>query len=330
MVSTYLIQNATWWIDETSADGLRLDIFPYVGRQFWYDFHHQLFTAYPNLTTVGEVLNETYLLPPAVNAFFAGGSHIGATQQVDTGLYTPFDSPLYGVLRNVLLHGAPMTDLDLLLRQDSLYPHPERLVTLLGSHDTSRFLNEKGATPEELALAFGILSTVRGTPVIYSGDEVGMLGGQDPDNRHDFPGGFPANAGISNAFSASTRTPAQSFLHDRVKELLGVRRACAELSSGDQQELEADGDTLAYVRGFDLKTGCAEGHGRALILVNKGAVPHEITVQAAQSSLAQFTSVSTLFGDSSSVTLKDGRLQAKIPAVGMLILRLQQTERVCS
>jgi glycosidase len=74
LVSTYLIQNAMWWIEETSADGLRLDTFPYVKRKFWRDFHQQLFREYPKLTTVGEVLNETYILPPAVNAFLPEGA----------------------------------------------------------------------------------------------------------------------------------------------------------------------------------------------------------------------------------------------------------------
>jgi glycosidase len=36
--------------------------------------------------------------------------------------------------------------------------------------------------------------TARGIPMIYYGDEIGMRGGGDPDNRRDFPGGWPEDA----------------------------------------------------------------------------------------------------------------------------------------
>ena len=38
-VAQYLRQNAVWWIEETGADGLRIDTFPYVGREFWHELH---------------------------------------------------------------------------------------------------------------------------------------------------------------------------------------------------------------------------------------------------------------------------------------------------
>jgi glycosidase len=322
LVSTYLIQNTMWWVEQTSADGLRLDTFPYVGRDFWHDFHRSLFDQYPRLTTVGEVLNETYILPPAVNAFFAGGSHLGETKQVDTGLYTPFDYPLYGILRSVLLRNAPMTDLDLLLRQDGLYPHPDRLVTLLGSHDTSRFMSEPGATPEKLLLAFGLISTLRGTPAIYSGDEIGMVGGQDPDNRRDFPGGFPASSSTTNAFQENTRTAAQSFIHDRVVNLLAIRRSSTELSGGEQQNLEATPDTLAFVRGANLDRGCTTSHGRVLVLADKSTSPRLRSLPTRENSLAGCKSISILIGDPHSTTVTNGHVRAEIPPVGMLVVRL--------
>lgn len=104
----------------------------------------------------------------------------------------------------MLVHDKPMTDLEAILRQDSLYPHPERQVHFFGNHDTTRFLTEaKGSLPR-LKEALGLLATLRGTPEFYAGDEIAMPGGADPDNRHDFPGGFPGDA--ANAFNAATRT----------------------------------------------------------------------------------------------------------------------------
>ena len=45
-----------------------------------------------------------------------------------------------------------------------------------------------------------LLTTLRGIPQIYYGDEIGMAGDDDPDDRHDFPGGFPGDK--QNAFYA--------------------------------------------------------------------------------------------------------------------------------
>jgi glycosidase len=138
-VAQYLIQNAIWWIETAGLDGLRIDTFPFVGRAFWSQFHEQLHSLYPNLTTVGEVFNGD----PTITSFFAGGvSHEG----IDTGLYTPFDFPMYFSLRDVLLHGKPMSDLARVFADDHLYPRPERLVPFFGNHDTRRFLSEPGAT----------------------------------------------------------------------------------------------------------------------------------------------------------------------------------------
>jgi len=175
----YLIQNAMWWIEQTGADGLRIDTFPFVGRAFWHDFHAQIHGSYPNLTTVGEVFN----CDVTITSSFAGGV---TRNGVDTGLDTPFDYPSYCALRDVFLKDEPMSHLADVWRLDALYPHPERLIPFLGNHDNSRFLGNKGATPEKVRLAFAILLTMRGMPQVYSGDEIAMLGGDDPDNRRDF------------------------------------------------------------------------------------------------------------------------------------------------
>ena len=48
-----------------------------------------------------------------------------------------------------------MATLEDVLRQDWLYPHPERLVTFIGNHDTGRFLSQPGATSYSFVLDVG-------------------------------------------------------------------------------------------------------------------------------------------------------------------------------
>ena len=148
LVKQYLVQNAIWWVETGTLDGLRLDTFPYVDRSFWQDFHATMHALYPSLTDVGEV----YSSDPTVTSYFAGGEkHAG----VDTGLTTLFDFPSYFALRSTLTGpsstGPSMTTLENIQRQDWLYPHPDQLVTFLGNHDTPRFLS----CPARLSRASG-------------------------------------------------------------------------------------------------------------------------------------------------------------------------------
>jgi glycosidase len=278
LVSQYLIQNALWWVETANLDGIRLDTFPYVDRAFWRDFHATLHSVYPHLTTVGEIFHRD----PEVTSFFAGGAeHRG----IDTGLDTPFDFPVYFALRDVLTQGKPMTELAQVLRQDALYPHPERLVPFIGNHDTTRFLTQAGDSVPRLKLAFGLLATLRGMPQIYSGDEIGMDGGDDPDNRRDFPGGFQGDA--HNAFTKAGRTANEQDIFAWTAGLLALRSAHPELQTGIEQNLFADADLFAFVRA-PADTGCSPDHStrRLLIVVNKAQHNNSVELPVAESALA--------------------------------------------
>ena len=237
-VAQYLRQNAVWWIEQTGADGLRIDTFAYVNRGFWNGFNGELKTLFPHLTEVGEVFNGD----PVITSAFAGGN---TNAGEDTQLYTPFDFPTFFALRDVFAKGAPMTKLADVLAADVLYPHPERLVPFAGNHDTTR-LAEEVPTPALRNLALDFLMTTRGTPQIYSGDELAMPGGGDPDDRHDFPGGFP-NAPAS-AFLPSGRTPEQQAMFTTVEQLAALRRAHPTLACGAEQVLSAGADSFVMGR----------------------------------------------------------------------------------
>ena len=110
------------------------------------------------------------------------------------------------------------------LQHDELYPNPEMLVTFLGNHDNRRFLGEKDSSPAKLKAAFSLLLTMRGIPQVYSGDEIAMSGGDDPDNRRDFPGGFPGDPRI--AFTPAGRTPEQKRVRVRAIPARAAQESC--------------------------------------------------------------------------------------------------------
>lgn len=313
-VARYLTQNAEWWIEETGADGLRLDTFPYVGREFWHGYLGEIHALYPHLTAVGEVFN-----PDAtITSSFAGGV---TRNGMDTGLDTPFDFPSYFALRDVFLHGAPMSKLTDVWRLDALYPHPERLVPFVGNHDTVRFMGEPGATPAKLKLAFAVLLTMRGMPQIYSGDEIAMTGGGDPDNRRDFPGGFAESTSGEvksdrpNAFVAASRTLAEADMHDWVKSLLDVRHSHPALMTGEEQVLRADTDLLVYVRGSALQQGCSANVGeRVVVVVNKSDRAETFAMPVDHTALEHCGEEQLLLGYGASFHIEGDNARVTIPA----------------
>ena len=315
LVRQYLIQNAIWWIETGGVDGLRIDTFSYVGRAFWQQFNGELHELFPRLTSVGEVFNPD----PTIVSYFAGGvSHQG----IDTRLWTPFDFPTYFALREVLTHKKPMSYLEHVWRQDSLYPHPERLVPFFGNHDTVRFMSQPGVTVKDLKLAFGIVLTMRGTPEIYYGDELAMQGGPDPDNRHDFPGGFPGDK--QDAFTRAGRTPVQNEVHDWVQGLLHFRDSQPVFGDGGQQDIVHDATTLVYVRAHDLSRGCSEGErDRVLVAVNDGDKAETLEIDPTDTALSGCSQFVSAAGTHVPAALRAGKVTITLGPRQMAIYSLR-------
>ena len=316
---TYFTQNMIWWIEETGLDGLRIDTFPYVPRAFWHSYLGELARLYPRLTEVGEVEDGD----PTIVSYFAGGRVLAG---VDTHLTTPFDYPMYYKLLDVLTRGQPMSALENTFRQDWLYPHPELLVPFLGNHDQPRFLSLPGSSPALLRLGFGLVLTMRGTPQLYAGDEVLMEGGGDPDNRRDFPGGFPGDR--SDAFTAEHRSPEQRQMYDWVAALGALRAHSPALQSGSQQTVFADATGFAYVRSSGTNTpACgASSKGSLLIAINRDAAPRALEIPVRGSALAGCRHADPVLGDTAGELqpgLSGELVRVSLPAFGFAVYALR-------
>jgi glycosidase len=268
--ATYLIQNSLWWIGMTGVDAVRQDTLPYVPRAYWAKWTAALKQAHPRLTVLGEMFDAR----PELVAFFQGGRK--QFDGVDSGVDTLFDFPLHYALRDVFARRQPMTRLERVLSADTNYVNPQGLVTFLGLHDTARFMNEPGANVAGLQLAFTYLLTTRGTPMIYYGDEIGMPGGGDPDNRRDFPGGWPDDA--RNAFTSVGRTAAEEQVHAHVRTLLALRRELEPLRRGETRRLNFTERTAAFAR---LTPTAA-----VIVAFNNGDQPAELKLSLPESLVA--------------------------------------------
>ncbi|MBI1738801.1 MAG: alpha-amylase, partial [Acidobacteria bacterium] len=278
-VAQYLLQNSLWWAEQTGLDGYRLDTVPYVGRRFWSAWHQELRRAYPRITTVGEVFHPD----PSVTSFFAGGR--AQYDGIDSGVTTIFDFPFFYALRDVILRGAPANRLAETFQRDWLYAKPQMLVPFLGSHDVKRFTGEPGSSKEKLKLAFSLLLSVRGIPQIYSGDEIGMPGGDDPDNRRDFPGGFPGDP--RNAFAAEGRTADQQEIFAHVQALLRLRKAHPALARGTHWQIAWDTTSYVFVRETPEE--------RLLVVFNNADQPRILRLNLEDTPLASSRALEPLF-----------------------------------
>ena len=305
VVAKYLLQNSIWWAESSGLDGYRVDTFPYVSRQFWSRWHAGLKRIYPRLATIGEVFHRD----PSVTAFFAGGQK--RYDGIDTGLTTLFDYPMYFTLRDVLLGGAPPGHVAEILRQDWLYTRPEELVTFFGNHDVERFASAEGSSPAKLKLAFALTLTLRGIPELYYGDEIGMPGGRDPDNRRDFPGGWPGD--MRNAFSAAGRTPDEQEIFAYAQKLLRVRREHQALCRGRLWHLASDEWSYIFLRDAETE--------RLLVAFNKAQEGHELRVPLSDTPAQGAASGKTLFGEAA-LQIVGGEARVSMPAQSLSIFAL--------
>jgi glycosidase len=191
-----------------------------------------------------------------------------------------------------------------MLGRDHLYPDASRLVTFLGLHDVPRFMHEPGATLAGLKLAFTFLLTARGTPLVYYGDEIGLTGGPDPDNRRDFPGGWTDDA--RSAFDASGRTPDEQSVFEHVRRLLRLRAEVAALRRGVQWNLVVSDQTWAFAR--------VDGTSGVVVVLNNGSEDATIESPVGPAHLADGVRLEDRLGLAPPVTVADGRIRARIPA----------------
>ena len=271
---TFLIENAVDWIKRFNLDGFRLDAVKHIPPKFWTSFRQGLRQALPQATKDSFYLvGETFMDRPGINSF------IGPNR-----LDGQFEFPLYDTLLEVF--GTGKEDFASLERSaaasDRVFGPETVMSPLLGNHDKSRFMAyadgdlpdpkepdefvvgwtkppkvDQDSSYEKLKLAFTFVLTTSGAPTIYYGDEIGMTGAQDPDNRRMFP-------------ESAKVTPAEKAVRDHVAKLNALRSQHPAIRYGSRRAILADRDTYAVVRAY-LKD-------RVLILYNRSAKPAKLSL----------------------------------------------------
>jgi neopullulanase len=236
-VSRYLIQNALWWIGMTGIDGIRQDTIQYMPRTFIRDWSAAIRRQYPNYWMVGEVLEED----SAHTAFFQGGRT--GWDGIDTQLPSVFDFNLWKTSTEVFTGKKPARALRDVLKYDGLYGNINNIALLTSNHDVDRFMSLPGATPEGAMMHIAFTLASRGIPQIYYGDEIGMSGGHDPENRKDFIGFASPEVTETNVIERRMRLFTRQWIN--------LRRSIRALREGKTIDLHYDDDSYLFGRYFE-------------------------------------------------------------------------------
>ena len=172
-VVDYLLSVVRHWVTEYEIDGWRLDTTEYLPPDFVRAIYRTARDLSPDLYVLGEVMGlgtpwfkhdavdgvMHYKLWEAVTAYLA-------EERWDAGTFA----------HSVIAHWHS-------------YPTDANFgsYTLLSSHDRPRFLTQCDGDDRRLRLALAFQFTFPGAPAVYYGDEIGLAGGDDPDNRRCFP-----------------------------------------------------------------------------------------------------------------------------------------------
>ncbi len=258
----FLLEVAEHWL-RFGIDGWRLDVPGEIDdRAFWQEFRRRCRAIDRDAYLVGELWDEApdwlegdrfdaqmnYPLATAILGF-AGGDHLdqGVIQRHDSyrRMLHPLDGPAFGRRLEALMSNVDPAVVAVQLN-------------LIGSHDAPRALTVLGGDRTAMRLAMLLQGTLPGAPCIYYGDEIGIDGDHDPDNRR----AYPADPGAGDR-----------ELRSFVRTVLAARHEHVALRRGEVRVLSAVGGAIAILREADGRS--------AVVAVNAGrdrarlAVPRE-------------------------------------------------------
>jgi glycosidase len=305
------------WITKFDIDGYRIDTVKHVNPEFWSAFMPKIMAAAkaagkPNFAVYGEVYDANpYYLSTFVH-----------DQSFPSVLDFAFQRHGLGFAKT---DGQVPRLIDM-FNQDDLYTTATQsaygIPTFMGNHDMGRtgyFIysatyGDDNLTLQRSKLANEVLFFSRGAPVLYYGDEKGMVGsGGDKSARQDM---FPTEVsdwqeeyrigtppiGTKSAFDVSNP------LERQITSIGNLIKNNPALRSGTQQLRATSRSAIAMSRYLDGQ--------EYVVIFNSGESDEPIKFSVSTDSAWE-----TIYGDPTSIQVTGKKIEVVVPAISSVVLK---------
>lgn len=328
----YVLRIGAKWVSPPyNVDGWRLDVAadlghsPEFNHHFWQEFRRAVKEANPNAIILAEHYGNT-------REWLQGN-------EWDTVMnYDAFMEPVTWFLTGMEKHSDDFRE-DLLGNADSFWgamkhhssnlamPSWQVAMNELSNHDHSRFLTRtnhkvgrtstlgpeaanQGINKAVFRIAVVMQMTWVGAPTIYYGDEAGVCGFTDPDNRRTYPWGHEDHE-----------------LIDFHKAIIRIHKSHQELKTGSIKYIDSDYNYMAYGR-FNRQEQC-------VIVVNNN--PHELDKEITvwEANIPRTGTMVQLIGTSGEgysteaveYRIYAGKIRILLPGFSAVILKYQESRK---
>ena len=289
-----------FWLSEGS-NGWRLDVANEVSDETWQNFRNSVKALDSDAVIIGEIWDD-------------------ATEYLLGDMY---DSVMNYMFRNAATAfakgGSAVDSMNTLERLRERYPEEAfyAMMNLVASHDTTRILSyldgiDDDRNQKDVASAFPTYEatsdlakqrqylvaflqfTYAGAPTIYYGDEIGMVGADDPDDRRAFAWG-QGNQELVTWYAT----------------LANIRNSYAALRTGSVEPFDVNDITImSYVR--------RDAEDAMVVLANNSESAKEVTINLSDLNISAESLTDLISG--TAYTAERGHITVTVPALSGVIL----------
>jgi glycosidase len=311
------------WIRRYGVDGFRIDTARHVERSFFPFWVPRILAAardagMPNFQLFGEA--------------FIGDAVELSTYVRDRGLPNVLDFPLQDAVARFAGGSAGANGIADRLRDDDYFARgrvAHAPPTFIGNHDIGRAalmirtlgVNAPGPLIERVWLGYSLLYFLRGAPVVYYGDEFGIIGrGGDKAARHDL---FPTQVaewqteervGSDPVGTGSSFDQVGHPISEHLRALGLLRSQHAALSTGATIVRRADRNVLVVSR-ID-----GEGRREYVAAFNAGTTPARVAITTSTPS----SRWSSLFAGPDAASVGNGSMDFTVEPLQAVLLRAEE------